>query len=307
MFTTVLAATDRVTVLDATVLSAARIADQNNAELHIIHVLESASTKNRDIIIHYKSGKELMTGSAYEETIRVEIKKCYAGLLPDNCNFKINIVAGYPWHEIKRYSKQINADLIVMGPHSTKAQEKGFVRIAGKIGSTVEEVIMREKCPVMIVNNSISIEKFKLKNILIGIDFSTSCECALKFAATLAQTYNARLFVFHMIPIPPQPEYSQAHYKADLDAANNRLREFYQDIINEIDHEYCVWGGVFPHAEILKCAEKKNVDLIVMGSHTKEKQGKWYSGSAVERVAFRSDCPVIVITDPDVLRPWEDT
>jgi nucleotide-binding universal stress UspA family protein len=63
-----------------------------------------------------------------------------------------------------------------------------------------------------------------------------------------------------------------------------------------------VWGGVLPHFEILKYADEKDVDLIVMGSHTKEKSGKWYLGSAVEGVSFRANCPVVVITDPKVLK-----
>ena len=43
-----------------------------------------------------------------------------------------------------------------------------------------------------------------------------------------------------------------------------------------------------------------------MGSHTKEKTGKWYPGSVVEQVSCRSFCPVAVVTDPEVLLPWED-
>jgi hypothetical protein len=50
-----------------------------------------------------------------------------------------------------------------------------------------------------------------------------------------------------------------------------------------------------------------DVDLMAMGSHTKKKNGKWYAGSAVERVSFRSDCPVAVVTDPEALLPWEDS
>ena len=53
--------------------------------------------------------------------------------------------------------------------------------------------------------------------------------------------------------------------------------------------------------EILKYAEKNEVDTILMGSHTKEKSGKWYVGSAVERVSYRAMCPVIIITDPEIV------
>ena len=109
-----------------------------------------------------------------------------------------------------------------------------------------------------------------------------------------------------MIPVPPIPKYSKTEYEADIVTTKKRLKEFCHEFLRETDHEYIVWGGAFPHLEILKCAEKKDVDLITMGSHTKEKAGKWYAGSVVERVSFRSKCAVIVVTDPEVLFTWED-
>jgi hypothetical protein len=60
-----------------------------------------------------------------------------------------------------------------------------------------------------------------------------------------------------------------------------------------------------PHLEILKYAAENNIDLIIMGSHTKEKPGKWYPGSAVERVSYRVACPVVVVTDPGALAHWD--
>ena len=307
MFTNVLAATDRVTVSDIPVLTAARIAEQNNGKLHIIHVLESASRKNRRLIKHFKTGEEIRSGAAYEEAVRKEIKKVYADVLRPYGNYEIRITTGFPWEEILRWSRQVSTDLIVLGPHSTRAEEKGVVRVIGKIGSTVEGVIMRENCPVMIVNPSIQKEGLAFKRILVGIDFSKSCECALCLAVELFQKYGSTLFPFHMIPVPPIPKYSKTDYEADRGAAMQRLQEFCREFLKNTDHEYRVRGGALPHLEILKYAEKKDADLIIMGSHTKEKTGKWYAGSVVERVGFRSKCPVVVVTDPEVLLPWEDS
>ena len=96
------------------------------------------------------------------------------------------------------------------------------------------------------------------------------------------------------------------YYTSDLDAARQRAHAFCHNAVAGIDHEFSLWGGALPHVEILNCAEKYHADLIVMGSHTKEKQGKWYTGNAVERVAFRSKCPVVAITDPGVVRPFAE-
>jgi nucleotide-binding universal stress UspA family protein len=307
MFNKILAATDKVTVCDAGVLAAASLAEQNHSKLYILHVLESPSGQNRFLVKHYKTGKEILTDASYQNTVKGEMKNIYTEILTPFSNFDIRVTPGFPWEEIIRWGREVNTDLIAIGSHSTSAEEKGVVRVAGKIGSTLEGVIMREHCPVFIVNRSIPKKKLKFKRILAGIDFSKSCECALKFAAGLSRNYRSELFIFHMIPVPPVPKYSRTDYKADMDAAKKRLKEFCQGFLDGIDHEYHVWGGALPHLELLKCAEKKDVDLMAMGSHTKKKNGKWYAGSAVERVSFRSDCPVVVVTDPEALLPWKDS
>jgi len=307
MFKKIIAATDLITAFDPPVLTAAKVAEQNQAKLYILHVLESASTENRRLIKHFRTGEDIITHVDYERAVKKQINNIYNEVFQPFLNYEIRVTPGFPWEEILRWAREISTDLIILGPHSTRAEEKGVVRTIGKIGSTVEGVIMRENCPVMIVNPSIQKERLKFKRILVGIDFSRSCECALCFAVKLGQEYGSKLFLFHMIPIPPLPKYSKADYEADTDTGKKRLKEFCHEFLEGTDHEYSVRGGALPHLEILKYAEKKDADLIAMGSHTKEKAGKWYAGSVVERVSFRSKCAVVVVTDPEVLLPWEDS
>jgi hypothetical protein len=61
-----------------------------------------------------------------------------------------------------------------------------------------------------------------------------------------------------------------------------------------------------PQLEIEKYANKKDVDLNMMCSHTKQKIGNWYVGSVVVRVSKQSVCPVIVISDLEALLDWND-
>nr|MBL0731261.1 universal stress protein [Desulfobacterales bacterium] len=49
-----------------------------------------------------------------------------------------------------------------------------------------------------------------------------------------------------------------------------------------------------------------DIDLIAMGSHTKENGEKWSVGSAVQQVSVKSVCPVTVVTDPKVLQKLTD-
>lgn len=306
MFKRILAASDVLTAKDTPILTAAKIAESNNAKLYILHILESTSTENRHLVKHFRTGEDIVTTLDYEQSVKTHLEKIYKDTFPASLSCKIKVVPGFPWEEILKWAREKSTDLIVLGPHSTRAEEKKVVRVVGKIGSTVEGVIMHENCPVMIVNPSILKKPLAFERILVGIDFSRSCECALCFAVKFAKKYGSKLFPFHMIPVPPLPKYSKSDYEDDIDSAKKRLKEFCQEFLEDVDHEYYVWGGALPHLEILKCVEKNDTGLIIMGSHTKEKNGKWYAGSVVERTSYRSDCPVITVTDPDVLFSWED-
>ncbi|MCB2145798.1 MAG: universal stress protein [Deltaproteobacteria bacterium] len=306
MFNRIVAATDIVTTADAPVISAVRLARQQDARLYLLHVMESASTENRRLIRHFETGAEMIADADYEQTIRHTLEKTYRDELAD-IRHEIRVAAGYPWEEILRWAKAIGTDLIVLGPHSTRAEEKGVVRIAGRVGSTVENVVTRETCPVMVVNRPAQKDQLQFQRMLVAVDFSRSCECAVCFAAELARHRRSRLLVFHMIPVPPFPKYTRIDYTADVTHAKKRLESFYETYLKGIDHQYLIRAGAMPHLEILACAGENAADLIVLGSHTKEKPGKWYPGSAVERVAYRADCPAMVVTDPGALTHWDLT
>ena len=305
MFKTILAATDQVVGRDLAVETAARLAAANRGRLFILHVLESASTENRNCVKHYETGEELQCNNAYEQEVRRQLTAACQRAIDNVPTAQIQVTTGYPWEQILHWARQVEADLIVMGPHSSRASEKGVIRVAGRVGSTVDGVIRREKCPTLIVSQQLPHPVRRFERIVVGIDFSAACECALCFAGRLAKFYSAKVFAFHMIPIPPYPKYSRQDYDADRNAAGERLDYFCREYLQGTDWTCDIHGGALPHMELLACAGRVAADLIVLGSHTRQTEGKWYTGSAVERVSYRSTCPVMVINDPEALQPWQ--
>ena len=310
MFNKVLAATARPLACDESVLSASRIAQHDNAKLLILHVLVSDSSIYRNYVKHLRTGEEIVSGEAYPEEVKEEFyEKCSGGLKSRN-EFEIRIVLGVPWMEILRCAREEKVDLIVLGAHAGKADSEERGGTGRTVGSTAEGVIKHERCPVMIVNNPMPESKVTFEKIMVSIDFSPSCISAFQFAVELAQKQGSKLYLFHMLPVPPQPEYAQTQYESDIRKIRQRLEEEFRNELTEtIETEIDTWGGVYPELEILKLAAEKDIDLIVMGSHTKIKgklqESRWYVGSAVQRVSARSVCPVVVITDPKVLKKWE--
>ncbi|MBW2109075.1 MAG: universal stress protein [Deltaproteobacteria bacterium] len=307
MFKKVLAATDLLESCDAVVLVAGHIAERHGGTLYVLHVLESPySGKFRNFVKDFRTGEELVSNEQYEGIVQEQIERACAGVLQDPQNYRMRISPGFPWEQILRWARKEAVDLIVLGPPSGRAEMKGVVRVSGTVGSTVEGVITHERCPVMIVNRLISKQRLAFKNIMVCIDFSESSRCALDFAVKMAGKYGARVLLFHSLAAPTSPQYPQAEFEGDLAAARVKLESFSENTLTGIEHEYAVWEGTLPHIEILKFAREKDVDLIAMGSHSKEKGDKWYIGSAVEQVGSRAACPVAVLTDPKVLRKMEE-
>lgn len=306
MFKTILAATDQVIGRDPGVETAALLCAANHGRFFILHVLESASTRDRRLVKHYATGEELQCDEAYEQAVQRQLRATYQGAIDSVPSAQVQVTTGYPWEQILQLARREQTDLIVLGPHSGRALEKGVVRVAGRVGSTVDGVIRREKCPTLIVNPQMPRPISHFERILLGIDFSAACECALCFTGRIAKFYGAKVFAFHMIPIPPYPKYTSKDYEADRNAAGDRLNYFCREYLAGTDWDCEIRGGALPHTELLACAGRVDADLIVLGSHTRQTEGKWYTGSVVERVSYRSTCPVMVINDPEALHPWQE-
>jgi nucleotide-binding universal stress UspA family protein len=301
MFKKVLAATDMLKRCDPPVKTAIKIARQNYGEFYILHVLEDTAKTLHQVGRSNSAENEIINETKYKELIKKDIESKWADDYQFCSKYEIKVTTGLPWEEIVKWARDKGPDLIVLGPHDEKNKQKRSAGPIRAIGSTIEGVVRREPCPVIIVNRLMPDEQLDFKKVVVCVDFSRSCSSALKFAIKLAQELRSNLFIFHMLPIPPSTEYSQADYFRNFQITEQKLEEFCKEIPNGIKFECNVWGGAFPHLEVLEYARRQTADLVVMGSHTKESSGKWYVGSAVERVSCRSLCPVMVVSDPEVL------
>jgi nucleotide-binding universal stress UspA family protein len=209
---------------DAAVFTALEIAKQNQGELYILHVLESGAIIYRQFAKDFNTGEKTVSNEAYEKSVKKEIKKKCAGALIPYGRFEIKVTTGFAWEKILKWARAKRADLIVLGPHYKKAADYGVARTGGTIGSTIEGVIMRERCPVMIVSRAMSKERLKFKKVMVSTDFSKSCTLAFRFPIKFAQNHGSKLFIFHMLPVPPLAEYSQADYEADIHTVNKKLK-----------------------------------------------------------------------------------
>ncbi|WP_248724270.1 universal stress protein [Seonamhaeicola sp. ML3] len=140
-----------------------------------------------------------------------------------------------------------------------------------------------------------------MKKILVPTDFSEQSENALKVAAQLAKTYNAEIYLLHMLELPLHKVDPLNSYN-DLPEAVFFMKLAHQKFEKLLDkaylkgltiHELVDFHEIFKG--IFQTCKKHDIDLIVMGSHGISGFRELLIGSNTEKVVRTSEVPVLVI------------
>ena len=137
------------------------------------------------------------------------------------------------------------------------------------------------------------------QHILAAVDFSEHSAKVLQHAAPLAELCNARLTVLHVVDHSPAPEFEYMLPQVDdlelklIDAAEKRLQEFLvREALSSGVETNVVVGR--PKVEIVRVAERNQVDLIVIGVHGHHGIGGLL-GSTTDRVLHHAACDVLTV------------
>jgi len=145
----------------------------------------------------------------------------------------------------------------------------------------------------------------KIEQIVCPTDFSEFSERAYRYAWSLAQHYNAKLYLYHVV----QPLTSAYPYYAFPESVNElhwhlrahaeqQLKEFLLKYPhNGIQPECTVEQGIATES-ILGFARNRAVDLIVMGTHGRQGVDRMTMGSVTEKGLRKAHCPVLAVRKP---------
>lgn len=138
------------------------------------------------------------------------------------------------------------------------------------------------------------------KHILLAMDFYGHCEAVANRAKDLANRYQAKLSIIHVVDSLP---ITDAGYGADMPfnldlttelmaAAKKRLTELGEKLGVTEDRQWLEMGS--PKMEIIRVAEENQVDLIVVGSHGRHGLALLL-GSTANGVLHHAACDVLAV------------
>ncbi|MFT3698625.1 MAG: universal stress protein [Kofleriaceae bacterium] len=195
------------------------------------------------------------------------------------------LLHGAPWEAIVTQSKELGADLIVMGTHGRTGIRRAV------LGSVAEMVIRHAQCSVLAVPLDAKITSFH--HVLCAIDFSPSARAARDLAMALCPA-DADFTFAHVVEIPSL--YSEVSYveveRHMVGEANQTLDLWVAEAKPRPAHGLLMTGN--PTQELRTLIEKRNYDLVVMGSHGRTGLRRMFLGSVAEATVRHAHRAVLV-------------
>jgi nucleotide-binding universal stress UspA family protein len=212
-----------------------------------------------------------------------------------------NVLGGAPpFDEICRLAQTIASDLIVMPTHGRTGLKHVF------LGSTAERIVQHSSCPVFVTrgtalraNNG---SRFRIKTILVPVDFSSCSREGLRYAIAFANEFGAKIILLHatylgyVYSCDGTAIYDIAGLqKAARKNAERKMRELVR-FVNFGDVKFeTVFTEDSPVIDICAFAKDHPIDLIVTSTHGLTGFTHVLIGSIAEQVVRHAPCSVLVV------------
>jgi nucleotide-binding universal stress UspA family protein len=241
-----------------------------------------------------------------DESVLKELNKLATecGLSPASCH----VLSGAPpFDEICRLGQTIPADLIVMPTHGRTGLKHVF------LGSTAERIVQHSSCPVLVTRGKSAQSKngshFRIKTILVPVDFSSCSREGLRYAIAFANEFGAKIILLHATYLGYiYSSEGTALYdipglqKAARKTAERKMRELVRSVnFGGVKFETVFTEGS-PGLDICGFAKDHDVDLIIISTHGLTGLKHVLIGSIAERVVRHAPCSVLVAPSHPHLR-----
>jgi nucleotide-binding universal stress UspA family protein len=196
---------------------------------------------------------------------------------------------GDVWNVVSDIIQKNKIDLVVSGTHGRQGLKKLV------LGSEAEKIYRKAACPVLTVGPHVtrpSDTNWKLETILFPTDGSETSLKALPYALSLAEENQANLIFLQLMPMAP------TQYRESDEAS---AREEMRLMVPLEAEDWCkpefVARFEFPAEGILRFAEERHVNLIVMGVRKSGDSAvpEHLPWPIASQVVAQAQCPVLTV------------
>lgn len=134
-----------------------------------------------------------------------------------------------------------------------------------------------------------------IQRVMVGTDRSETADRTVQWAASLADRYDAELFLVQVI-VPKYPsatEFGESEQTSAV-AANNDLAHFARQVAGDRGHALVIIDAD-PALAIVRAAEQEAVDVLVVGNFGMAGRKKFLLGNIPNRISHNAHCTVIIV------------
>jgi nucleotide-binding universal stress UspA family protein len=294
-FTKILFPTDFSTSADQAFVWALELAETYGAELHVFHGLVLGGVLDEGA----EEELEELESVARELESRASsrIRAIGAGRSAQVRMKRVTRRGISAASLIRDYADEEDVDLTVMGTHG----RRGPAHVL--LGSVAEEVVRTSMNPVLTIpERATSAPLRAVERVLVPLDLSQHSLLGLEHGKALAESYGARLQLFHVVERMSYPSFyalEEGDLSSLLAGVEERAREELARTMEQIEGSsvpfdtHIAQGEVVP--AILDFAKSERSDLIVLTSHGLTGLTRLLLGSVAEKVIRRAKVPVFTV------------
>src|SRR5688572_14283083 len=138
-----------------------------------------------------------------------------------------------------------------------------------------------------------------IDNVLFATDFSAATESAFSFAVRIAERYQAKLYLVHVINLESfdllESESARSFIKEAHDLAGRKMTQLLDRLrVPRERYEAIVSEGAISEV-LMDIIRLHHIDLAVLGTHGRRAFKKLLLGSIAEEVFRTAACPVLTV------------
>lgn len=295
----VLFATDFSPTSEAAMPYATAICRRFHGTLHMAHVLSDVGLLMMGGGVDYVSMGTIYEDAHNEAKEKLDQIAANFGTMPHR-NY---VRHGAVWKNLATIVEENEIDLIVVGTHGRTGLGKLL------LGSVAEDILRHATCPVLTVgpnvcgraklpafrsqSRELAPIELEIRQILYATNFGSSATRVAQEAIWLAEEFHSRITLMHVME-----NYAKLGGKPEpIEEGLQKLRnlipkradlQYIPEVLLEFGH---------PPERILKAAEEREADMIILGARPPLEVGATHLPSAAHHVIAHAHCPVLTIRE----------
>jgi len=139
----------------------------------------------------------------------------------------------------------------------------------------------------------------RLKSVMVATDFAPTSDKATRYGIALARRYGAKFYLINVIGSLGFAMVGPDALVAATDIALRDAKKLEAHLVSdgtlaEIEHQVIVSSGEV-WRELQSVIEREHIDLLIVGTHSRQGIGRLVLGSVAEQIFRHASCPVLTV------------